>query len=122
MPATLLVADDSHINRELVRYVLEKQGHRVHAAADGFEAVRLARELAPQLILMDWQMPVMGGLEATQLLKSDPSTAHIPVVALTAHALAGERDRALRAGCVDHLTKPVELARLIELVSAYCPT
>jgi len=120
MAATILVVDDERINRELIRYVLEKQGHRVHGAENGAEAVQLARQVLPQLILMDWQMPVLNGLDATRELKSDPLTRHIAVVAVTAHAMHGDRERALQAGCDDHCTKPIELARLSELVAIHC--
>ena len=120
MMATVLVVDDSPINCELLRYMLAKQGHRVHAATDGAQAVALARQLQPQLILMDWQMPVMGGLEATRLLTGDPLTHHIPVVALTAHAMDDERERAMQAGCDGHCTKPIPFARLGELVAMHC--
>jgi CheY-like chemotaxis protein len=120
MTTTILVADDNRINRQLVRYALEHLGYAVLEAEDGAEAVRIACAQRPQMILMDWRMPVMGGLDATRELKCNAATRDIPVVAVTANALDGDKELALQAGCHDHCTKPINLARLEELVRQHC--
>jgi two-component system cell cycle response regulator DivK len=96
--------------------VLDGDGHTVVEAVDGVEAVRTARELLPELILMDWQMPVMDGLEATQVLKADPATRHIPIIIVTAYAMTGDRERAFAAGCDEYIAKPVDAVHLCETV------
>jgi two-component system cell cycle response regulator DivK len=105
-PRVLLV-EDVELNRDLVVQILD-EAYELIVAADGLEGVRLARELRPRLVLMDISLPGIDGLEATRRIKGDPATAGIPVLALTAHAMTGDRERALAAGCDDFLTKPID--------------
>jgi two-component system cell cycle response regulator DivK len=95
---------------------LVKRGYEVELAVDGAEAVDKAQSLAPDLILMDMSLPVMHGWDATREIKGDPATRGIPVIALTAHAMTGDREKALDAGCDEFETKPIELPRLIEKI------
>jgi two-component system cell cycle response regulator DivK len=117
----LLVVDDEPRNIELIRMVLEETGLPVQfvGARDGLEALRLARDLAPALILMDLKMPALDGWEATRRLKANPATAAIPVIALTAQAMAGDRERALAAGCDGYLTKPIDIHQLVGLLERH---
>ena len=114
--STILLVEDHEDNRIVYRTVLEHFGYTVLEAHDGAEGVRRAREERPDLILMDISIPVMDGWEATRVLKADPETARIPVIALTAHALAEDRARATEAGCDGYLAKPVEPRRVVEEV------
>ena len=109
----LLVVEDNEESREGLSRHLKRKGFEVDVAVDGRGAVDTARVGAPDLILMDMSLPVLDGWEATRQLKADPRTGHIPVIALTAHAMAGDRERALQAGCDDYETKPIEFARLL---------
>jgi len=113
MPKILLV-EDNEMNRDMLSRRLGKRGHDVVIAVDGAQALDLARAESPDLILMDMSLPVMDGWEATRELKGSDATSAIPIIALTAHAMAADKDRALEAGCDDFDTKPVELARLLE--------
>ena len=97
---------------------LERRGYEVVSAADGQQAVEMGSSAAPALILMDMSLPVLDGWEATRRLKADPATKSIPVIALTAHAMSGDREKALAAGCDDYDTKPIELPRLLEKIEA----
>jgi CheY-like chemotaxis protein len=97
---------------------LLKRGYQVVIAVDGKRGVEMARSEAPNLILMDMSLPEIDGWEATRLLKKDPATRHIPVIALTAHAMAADRERCVAAGCDDYDTKPVELTRLLGKIQA----
>ena len=106
--ASVLVAEDHADSRDALRTLLEALGYRVFEAADGGQAVDLARDFHPDLILMDVMMPVVDGLEATRRLRTDPSTAGIPIIALT--AMEGSRERALAAGCSDYVMKPLHLS------------
>lgn len=117
MPKILLV-EDNEMNRDMLSRRLERKGFEVVCAVDGQQGVEMASSHAPDLILMDLSLPVLDGWEATRRLKAAPETAGIPVIALTAHALAGDRERALEAGCDDVDTKPVELPRLLEKIEA----
>lgn len=112
----VLLVEDNPDNRDIYGTFLRHFGYTVVEAADGAEGVRMAREHLPGLVLMDVGMPVMNGLEATRLLKADPATALIPVVALTAHAMESDREAAAAAGCVDFIAKPAEPSRVLELV------
>jgi CheY-like chemotaxis protein len=112
MSKVLLVEDNEESRDGLSRH-LRRRGYEVILAVDGRQGMEVARAKAPDLILMDMSLPVLDGWEATRQLKADPHTRHIPVIALTAHAMAGDRDRALAAGCDEYDTKPVEFARLL---------
>ena len=124
MPKLLLV-EDNEMNRDMLSRRLEKRGYTLMLAIDGGQGVALAKSELPDLILMDMSLPVMDGWEATQLVKADPATKGIPVIALTAHAMESDRQKALNAGCDDFDTKPVELARLLikieELLKKFPP-
>lgn len=117
MPRILLV-EDNEMNRDMLTRRLERKGFEVAAATDGAEAVTRARSDPPDLVLMDMSLPVVDGWEATRRLKAAPETRAIPVIALTAHAMPGDRDRALEAGCDDYETKPVELPSLLDKIQA----
>ncbi len=117
MPLILLV-EDNEMNRDMLSRRLVRKGYAVEMAVDGAQGVAIATEKMPDLILMDMSLPVLDGWEATKLLKADEATKNIPVIALTAHAMSEDRDRALDAGCDDYDTKPVELPRLLEKIEA----
>jgi two-component system cell cycle response regulator DivK len=109
MPKILLV-EDNEMNRDMLSRRLEKRGYTLTLAVDGGQGVALARSELPDLILMDMSLPVLDGWDATRQVKADPATKGIPVIALTAHAMESDRQKALEAGCDDFDTKPVELA------------
>jgi two-component system cell cycle response regulator DivK len=115
MPRILLV-EDQEMNRDMLSRRLKKRGYEVCIAVDGAEGVEKARSESPDLILMDMSLPVMDGWEATRIIKGDEATRAIPVVALTAHAMSTDREKALEAGCDAYETKPVELPRLLETI------
>ena len=112
--ARILLVEDQEMNRDMLSRRLKKRGYEVSIAVDGAEGVDKARSESPDLILMDMSLPVMDGWEATRTLKADEATRSIPVVALTAHAMSTDREKALEAGCDAYETKPVELPRLLE--------
>jgi CheY-like chemotaxis protein len=112
MPKILLVEDDE-MNRDMLSRRLMKKGYEVVIATDGQQGVDMARTEDPALILMDMSLPVMDGWTATRTLKGDPETNGIPIIALTAHAMSGDENKAREAGCDDFDTKPVELKRLL---------
>jgi len=114
--AKILLVEDNEMNRDMLSRRLIRRGFEVVVAVDGQEGVAAAGREAPDLILMDMSLPVTDGWEATRLIRSAAATARIPIIALTAHAMAGDRDRALEAGCNDYDTKPVELDRLLEKI------
>ena len=116
----VLVAEDNEKNMKLFRDVLEAKGYRPLAATSGEEAVELASEHAPALVLMDVQLPGMSGLEALGRLREDARTASIPVVALTAQAMRGDRERFLEAGFDGYISKPVNIVDFVETVKQYC--
>src|SRR6266480_2795332 len=109
--AKILLVEDNEMNRDMLARRLERRGYQVVMAIDGDQGVRLAQEEAPDLILMDMSLPVLDGWEATRQLKAADATKMIPVIALTAHAMAGDSEKCLAAGCDDYDTKPVELPR-----------
>jgi CheY-like chemotaxis protein len=115
MPKILLV-EDQEMNRNMLSRRLIKRGYDVSIAVDGAEGLEKARSEKPELILMDMSLPVIDGWEATRQLKADEATRGIPVVALTAHAMSTDRDKAMEAGCDAYETKPVELPRLLETI------
>lgn len=117
MPRILLV-EDNEMNRDMLSRRLERRGYQVALAIDGESGVEMARIEPPDLVLMDMSLPVLDGWEATRRLKSQPATRHVPIIALTAHAMSSDRDKALEAGCDDYDTKPVELPRLLIKIEA----
>ncbi len=116
--AKILLVEDNEANRDMLSRRLERRGHAVVQAVDGEQGVALAATESPDLILMDMSLPAMDGWEATRRVKAAPATASVPVIALTAHAMSGDRERALEAGCDDYDTKPVELPRLLAKMDA----
>jgi CheY-like chemotaxis protein len=109
----ILLVEDNEMNRDMLSRRLERKGFQVILAVDGAAGVEMVTSAAPDLVLMDMSLPVLDGWEATRRLKADPATRHVPVIALTAHAMSSDRGRALEAGCDDYDTKPIELARLL---------
>jgi CheY-like chemotaxis protein len=114
----ILVVEDNEMNRDMLSRRLVRKKYEVLVAVDGRESVEMARSETPDLILMDMSLPVMDGWEATRQLKASPDTGSIPVIALTAHAMSGDREKALEAGCDDYDTKPIELPRLLGKMEA----
>lgn len=117
MPRILLV-EDNEMNRDMLSRRLARKEYEVLVAVDGKEGVEMAGSVAPDLILMDMSLPVMDGWEATRQLKASPETKAIPIIALTAHAMSGDREKAIEAGCDDYDTKPIELPRLLAKMEA----
>jgi CheY-like chemotaxis protein len=115
---TILIVEDNEMNRDMLSRRLERKGYKVLLAVDGEIGLEVARANMPDLILMDMSLPVVDGWEATRRLKADDRLKHIPVIALTAHAMANDRDKALEAGCNDYDTKPIELPRLLAKMDA----
>jgi two-component system cell cycle response regulator DivK len=111
--AKVLVVEDNEMNRDMLSRRLMRRGFQVIFAVDGQQGIDLARSERPDIILMDMSLPVIDGWEATRRVKSDDATRGVPVIGLTAHAMAGDREKAIEAGCDDYDTKPVELERLI---------
>ena len=109
----ILLVEDNEMNRDMLSRRLERKGYEVVIAVDGQAGVDMASSIGPDLILMDLSLPVIDGWEATRRIKAEPATQNIPVIALTAHAMAGDEQKALEAGCDDYDTKPVELKRLL---------
>ncbi len=120
MPRILLI-EDNEINRDMLSRRLTKRGYELVIAVDGAEGVAKARSEQPDLILMDMSLPVIDGWEATRRLKADDATKAVPVIALTAHAMSTDREKAMEAGCDAYETKPVELPRLLEAIQKLLP-
>jgi two-component system, cell cycle response regulator DivK len=116
--ATILLVEDNEMNRDMLSRRLMRKGFAVAMAVDGEVGVEAARDGQPDLILMDMSLPVLDGWEATRRIKADPTTAAIPIIALTAHAMAGDREKALEAGCDDYDSKPIDLPRLLDKIQA----
>src|ERR1700731_4729108 len=116
--AKILLIEDNEANRDALSRPLKRRGYEVVMAVDGQEGIAMARSEAPALILMDMSLPVLDGWEATRQLKADPQTGSIPVIALTAHAMAGDRAKAIEAGCAHYDTKPAEFPRLLAKIQA----
>jgi two-component system cell cycle response regulator DivK len=114
----ILYVEDNEDNVYVLKNRLTRAGHTVLVATDGAQAVTMAAAEQPNLILMDLSLPVLDGWEATRRIKAAPETRHIPVIALTAHAMAGDREKAIAAGCDDFDTKPVEMPRLLDKIQA----
>jgi CheY-like chemotaxis protein len=118
---TILYVEDIEENVYVLNARMKRAGYTVLVAADGQEGVAVAKAKLPSLILMDLGLPVLDGWEATRQLKAAPETRHIPIIALSAHAMAGEREKALAAGCDDYDTKPIDFTRLLEKMRALLP-
>lgn len=116
--AKILLVEDNEENRDMLARRLQRKGFEVISAADGGAGVSMARDQAPALIIMDMSLPVLDGWEATRQIKADPRTCAIPVLGLSAHAMAGDREKALAAGCDDYDTKPVDFPRLMSKIEA----
>jgi two-component system cell cycle response regulator DivK len=112
----ILLVEDNEMNRDMLGRRLQRRGFDLLVAVDGAQGVAMAQADAPDLILMDMSLPVMDGWEATRRLKAAPETRSIPVIALTAHAVSGDREKAIEAGCDDYDTKPVDLDRLLSKI------
>jgi CheY-like chemotaxis protein len=115
MPRILLV-EDNDMNRDMLSRRLQRKGHEVLMAADGMQGILMAESELPDLILLDMTLPVIDGWEAARRLKASPATTTIPIIALTAHAMAGDREKALEAGCDDYDTKPVDFPQLLSKI------
>jgi two-component system, cell cycle response regulator DivK len=112
----ILLVEDNEMNRDMLSRRLERRGYRVAIALDGEQGVAMAGSEAPDLVLMDMSLPVLDGWEAARRLKAVPETRAIPIIALTSHAMVGDREKAIEAGCDDYDTKPVEFQRLLEKI------
>jgi two-component system cell cycle response regulator DivK len=113
MMSKVLLVEDNEMNRDMLTRRLERKGFEVVIAVDGQAGIDMATSSSPDIILMDLSLPVIDGWEATRRIKADPATQSIPVIALTAHAMAGDEQKALQAGCDDYDTKPIDLKRLL---------
>ncbi|NIR42845.1 MAG: response regulator [Gemmatimonadetes bacterium] len=116
--AKILLVEDNEMNRDMLSRRLTRKGHEVTIAVDGQQGIDMARDGAYDLILMDMSLPEVDGWEATRQLRADAKTENVPIIALTAHAMAGDREKALEAGCDDYDTKPIELDRLLAKMAA----
>jgi CheY-like chemotaxis protein len=116
--AKILLVEDNEMNRDMLSRRLERRGYQIVMAVDGSQGVEMASSESPDLILMDMSLPVIDGWEATRQIKADERTKAIPVIALTAHAMSGDREKALEAGCDDYDIKPIELPRLIAKIES----
>ena len=118
----ILLVEDNEMNREMLTRRLKRKGFELIFAIDGLSAIESSKQNLPSLILKDVSLPQMDGLEATQIIKRHPSTEHIPIIALTAHAMDGDRERCLAAGCDDYDTKPIDLPRLLGKINTLIPS
>jgi two-component system, cell cycle response regulator DivK len=114
MPARILLVEDNEMNRDMLSRRLQRRGYEVSVAEDGLQGLEMAKKLLPDLILLDMSLPEMDGWEAASRLKAEICTKHIPIIALTAHAMIDDRDRAFAAGCNEYETKPIEFQRLLD--------
>jgi two-component system, cell cycle response regulator DivK len=117
----ILCVEDNPQNRLLVNRILTSRGYKVVEATDGLEGLDMIRTLKPPLVLLDIDLPKMGGIEVVQEVKADPTLQDIPVIALTASAMQGDKERFLEAGCNDYLSKPIQVQQLIQIVETYYP-
>ena len=115
----ILIVEDNEMNRDMLSRRLERRGFVIVMAIDGAEGVAMSKTELPDLVLMDMSLPIMNGWEATRAIKADPLTTHMPVIALTAHSMPGDREKAMEAGCDDYDTKPVDLPRLIAKMASF---
>jgi two-component system, cell cycle response regulator DivK len=118
MPSRILLVEDNEMNRDMLSRRLGRRGYAVTMAVDGQQGLERAQTEVPDLVLLDMDLPVMDGWEVARRLKANQQTSTIPIIALTAHAMVGDRDRAIDAGCDDYDTKPVELGRLLVKIEA----
>ncbi|KTD05482.1 response regulator [Fluoribacter gormanii] len=116
MAVKILIVEDNELNLDMLSRRLQRKGYEVSSAVDGEKGVIMARDEHPDLILMDLSLPVLDGYGATRQLKSDPKTQSIPIIALTAHAMVGDREKAVAAGCDEYEVKPIDLPRLLEKI------
>lgn len=114
----ILIVEDNEENRSALARRLERRGFDVVMAVDGQQGVDMAKSERPDIVLMDMNMPVLDGWRASQMIREDPGTHELPIIGLTAHALAGDREKAIQAGCSDYHTKPVDFPRLMEQIEA----
>lgn len=117
--ATILIVEDNEMNLDMLSRRLTRRGHEVLIATDGAQGVRMAQENQPALILMDMSLPIMDGWTATRQLKGNAHTRHIPIIALTAHAVAGDREKCLAAGCDEYESKPIRFPELIAKIDSF---
>lgn len=115
----ILLVEDNEMNRDMLTRRLKRKGFDVLCTTDGVKGIAMAESEHPDLILMDISLPIMDGLQATREIKANSNTADIPVIALTAHAMAGDREKCLEAGCNDYATKPVEFKQLVAKINSY---
>lgn len=120
--AKILLVEDNEMNRDMLSRRLQRKGYDVEIAIDGKDGVEKAKSGGFDLVLMDMSLPEIDGWEATRLLRGEPATKAVPIIALTAHAMAGDREKALDAGCDDYDTKPIELPRLLSKIEALLDT
>jgi CheY-like chemotaxis protein len=118
MATKILLVEDNEMNRDMLSRRLQRRGFDVVLALDGAQGVAMAKSERPDLVLMDMGLPVLNGWEATRAIKADPATRSMPVIALTAHSMDGDRQTAMAAGCDDYDTKPVDLPRLLDKMAA----
>jgi CheY-like chemotaxis protein len=116
--ARILLVEDNELNRDMLSRRLIRSGHQVGFALDGQQAIAMARAEQPDIVLMDMGLPVLDGWQVTRRLRADPETAHLRIIALTSHAMSGDREQALAAGCDDYDTKPIDLPRLLGKIAA----
>ncbi|HHF7365979.1 TPA: response regulator [Legionella bozemanae] len=116
MTIKILIVEDNELNLDMLSRRLQRKGYEIISAVDGEKGVSMARAENPDLILMDLSLPVLDGYDATRQLKSAPETSAIPIIALTAHAMVGDREKAVAAGCDDYEVKPIDLPRLLEKI------
>lgn len=119
MGKVILIVEDDPKNLKLIRDLLQVSGYSIREATDGRQGIKLARDERPDLILMDIQLPIVNGLEATKILKADATTADIPIVALTAYAMTGDEEKILNVGCEGYLTKPINIREFLKKVKEY---
>ncbi|MEI6233114.1 MAG: response regulator [Planctomycetota bacterium] len=116
--AKILLVEDNEMNRDMLLRRLQRKGYETEFAMDGAEGIDKAAQCHPDLILMDMNLPVIDGWDATRRLKADPATQSIPIIALTAHAMSGDKEKVLAAGCNDYDTKPIEFVRLLSKIES----
>ncbi len=120
--AKILVVEDNEMNLDMLSRRLERRGHEIVIATDGAQGVDLAQRERPALILMDMSLPVLDGWQATRQIKANPDLKHIPIIALTAHAIAGDREKCLAAGCDEYESKPIKFPQLMEKIQMFLGT